>query len=333
MNPFIIAEIGVNHDGDFNKAIKLVEIAKIAGASAVKFQSFTAERISAISTPKVEYQEERDIKRTHFNMLRDLELTFNEQEAIFNHCYEIGIEFFSTPYSIIDAKFLNDLGVKRFKTASADIVDLPLHKAISDFGKETLISTGMATKAEIQSVVNIYKNAKCNIVLMHTTSEYPTNINNCNLLKLELLRMMSPMALGYSDHTTSSTCAIMATALSCTYFEKHFTLNKSDPGPDHAASLNPVEFKNYVEDLNLAFSALGKQDAIRTDKEQNMADTSRKSLHYARNLRIGESITLDDLKLVRPGTGILYSGADEIVGQKLSINVNINEIVKKDQFN
>jgi sialic acid synthase SpsE len=173
MNPFIIAEIGVNHDGSIEKAMHLVTAAQNSGASAAKFQSFSADRLASELTPKVEYQKLRDSERTHFEMLRELELSFSDQAKIKNYCDSIGIEFMSTPYAIEDAAFLNSINVKYFKIASADIVDLPLLEFVSKAKKITLISTGMASIKEIREAIKIFQVNKSPFILMHTTSEYP----------------------------------------------------------------------------------------------------------------------------------------------------------------
>ncbi len=321
MKPFIIAEIGVNHDGRLAKALKLVDSAVRAGADAVKFQSFAAARLASPLTPKVAYQIERDAQRTHYEMLNSLELSFEEQKILYDYCNKVGIEFLSTPYSQTDAVFLNSLGVRKFKVCSADIVDIPLHKLISGFGKLTLISTGMASTAEIAAVANIYKSAGTPFVLLHTTSEYPASHQNANIKKLHNLELLEPDALGYSDHTADTTCSLLALSFGCTFFEKHLTIDKSDLGPDHSASLNALEFTDYVSDLHKAFVALGDKDATPTSKELDMAMTSRKSLHYARDLKTGEELELTDVAMLRPFNGLPWSQVGEVVGKKLLHNV------------
>ena len=327
MNPFIIAEIGVNHDGNVKKAIALIDGAIEVGASAAKFQSFSAERLASKSTPKVAYQIKRDSDRSHFDMLKSLELTFKDQELLFEYCNQNGIEFLSTPYSLEDATFLNSLGVDKFKVASADIVDIPLHELISDFGKLTLVSTGMASAHEIKEVVDIYREKNTPLVLLHTTSEYPANYRNANLQKLTLLKQYNTHGIGYSDHTPDSMCSIMAVSYGCSYFEKHLTVNKSDPGPDHSASLNILEFKDYVSEIRKAFSALGDVNAPRSNMEEDMAKTSRKSLHYSTDLQAGDFLQLSHLTLLRPGYGFLWNRRNELIGKVLKRDVKKMELI------
>jgi N,N'-diacetyllegionaminate synthase len=327
MNPYIIAEIGVNHDGSLEKAINLIAAAKASRASAVKFQSFSARRLATVSTPKAGYQKQKDGQRTHFEMLKQLELSFSDQSKIKKYCDSIGIEFMSTPYAIEDAEFLNSLEVKIFKIASADIVDLPLIEFISKLNKLTLISTGMASLKEIREVVNIFEANKSKFVLMHTTSEYPTRLEVTNIARLKSLKDLSPGGIGFSDHTTNSLGAIMATAIGCTYFEKHFTLDRNDLGPDHSASLEPHNFNRYVEDIQSAFTILGSSEFKRTEGEEDMAKTSRKSLHFSRNLERGHKIIEEDLILLRPGIGLMWSEREKIIGRVLKKNITTNTLI------
>lgn len=317
MKIFIIAEIGVNHDGKYEKAIRLIDHAIAAGADAVKFQSFAASRLSTLRAPKVDYQNARDLNSSHFEMLRNLELSFEEQSRIKEYCDKSKIEFISTPYGLEDAQFLNSIGVTKFKVASADVVDIPLHELIASFGKLTIASTGMATRSEIDRIHSIYSSSETPLVLMHTTSEYPSSLENANLLKLEYLKSLAPIAIGYSDHTTTSLCASMAVAMGCTYFEKHLTSNKGDIGPDHAASLNPTEFKEFVRSIRDAGTALGSALAGRSAKEEQMASVSRKSLHYKVGLPMGALLKEGDLILLRPGDGVLWDSKNQFVGKRL----------------
>jgi N,N'-diacetyllegionaminate synthase len=330
MKPFVIAEIGVNHNGNLESAIQLIDAAKNSGADAVKFQSFSAERISSIHTPKVPYQEINDFRPSHFQMLKDLELSFKDQEFLFDYCNSNEIEFLSTPYSIVDANFLQNLGVNKFKIASADIVDLPLNEVVASFGKLTLISTGMATETEISQAISFYENRNTPFVLLHTTSEYPTTPNNVNLNKLERLRKFGSVGLGFSDHSQDSISALVSVGFGCRYFEKHLTLDKKADGPDHAASCDPAELKSYVDSINYAFKLLGSHEINKTRGEESMALTSRKSLHFSRAMVPGEILREKDLKLLRPGKGILWSERSLVLGRVLSSQVSDGEFVEND---
>jgi sialic acid synthase SpsE len=329
---FIIAEIGVNHDGNLDKAKKLIDVAMSSGADAVKFQSFTARNLCTISTPKVDYQMQRDKSSSHFDMLARLELSHESQVMLKKYSENKGIEFMSTPYGLEDARFLNSIGVNKFKTASADIVDIPLHELIASFRKLTIASTGMATQSEIERICKIYSSLETPLVLMHTTSEYPSAPENANLVKIDYLKSLATFAFGYSDHTASSLCATMAVAKGCTYFEKHLTLNKDDSGPDHGASLNPAEFKDYVSSIREAGLALGSVNARRSAKEEQMALVSRKSLHYKVALPQGVTLREEDLTLLRPGDGVLWDSRSMLLGKSLIRDVKPGEQLRPEDL-
>jgi sialic acid synthase SpsE len=265
-------------------------------------------------------------------MLRDLELSFPDQVKIKEYCDYIGIEFMSTPYSIEDASFLNSLDVNYFKIASADIVDLPLLEFVSKTKRPTLISTGMASLKEIKEAVDIFQINKTPFILMHTTSEYPTKIEDTNIARMKSLFDLGLGEIGFSDHTTNSYGAIMATALGCKFFEKHFTLNVDDQGPDHAASLEPNKFKEYVHDIETAFKVLGSSEFKRTQGEEGMARTSRKSLHFASDLRKNHKLTIEDLVLLRPGSGLMWSESKKVLGRILNTEVFKDTLIRLDNF-
>jgi N,N'-diacetyllegionaminate synthase len=330
--PFIIAEIGVNHDGQLPKAQNLIIQAKLAGASAVKFQSFSAEQLASQDTPKVAYQKNRDLSDSHFQMLKNLELTFDQQRSLFDFCLENQVEFLSTPYSCEQAEFLNELGVEKFKTASADIIDIPLHRKIASFNKLTIISTGMATIEEIRKVVEIYTRLSCPFALLHTTSEYPCPPSHANLKKIGSLKSFGAKEIGFSDHTLGNVAAQVALGLGCTIFEKHFTLNRSDSGPDHFASADPQEFKLYVNAIKEAWRFLGSDSALMSPAEIEMKSISRKSLCYSKAYSRGEIIDYDDLVLMRPGSGLDWWALADSLPMPLAADVKLGEQVKLSHF-
>ena len=328
----VIAEIGVNHDGDVQKAKELMSGAKAAGADVVKFQSFKAEELASSLTPKVPYQLIGDSNPTHLSMLKNLELTHQQQTELFAFSKEIGIEFLSTPYSVAEAKFLESLGVSAFKTASADIVDIPLHQYLASLGKAVIASTGMATRAEIEEIVSIYAKVGCELVLMHCTSEYPTPAENSNMQRISTLSKDFKLQIGFSDHSLDETAAVIAVALGSRIFEKHITLNKSDFGPDHAASLNLKEFEMYSNAIRKAERVLGTGNYVRTPAEDLMAQTSRKSLHLSRKLQKGDQLMKEDLVLMRPGTGLFWSEAQKILGKHALRDLSKLHLLSEDDF-
>jgi sialic acid synthase SpsE len=330
--PNIIAEAGVNHNGSLDLAKKLCVAAVEAGANSIKFQTFTTEDLASKDTPKVDYQKKFDRNATHFEMLKKLELSFDDQILVKNFCDDIGIEFFSTPYGIKEANFLNQIGVKTFKVASADIVDIPLHETIASFQKFTIITTGMADVKEIQEVVSIYRLNNCRFALLHTTSQYPTPIENANLKRITALRDLFDCEVGFSDHTEDSTAALVAAGLGANIFEKHFTLDRDLDGPDHKASADPSQLKRYIEQIHLARLALGEPSFIRTKEEEGMALTSRKSLHTSKELVKGHAIALEDLRLMRPGSGMYWSQKNAIIGRTLDKDLPENSLITLDDF-
>ena len=331
-HPFIIAEAGVNHNGSLAEAFKLVDVAKEAGASAVKFQSFKAEQLASISTPKVEYQKQDQKHKTHFEMLKALELTHKQQEEIFQYCNQSKIEFMSTPYSIAEFNFLKELGLQKIKIASADIVDIPLHLEIAKSQLSAIASTGMASIDEIAAIVEIYKQYKTDLTLLHCTSEYPTSHRTSKVKRIILLKESFGCKVGYSDHTLDSISAVLSVALGAEVFEKHITLDKKANGPDHAASLDPLEFKAYVNDLTNAQIAFSTENFDRTDNEEQMASVSRKSLHFSRNLNRGATVRQEDFKMMRPSNGLSWQNGIDLIGEKLIKNVLVDEPVALHQF-
>jgi len=316
---FLIAEIGVNHNGDMHLAKRMIDAAKSSGADAVKFQTFTAEALVSQGTPKVRYQESTTSpEETHFEMIQKLELKRDDHFLLKTYCEEVGIEFLSTPYDIDSAKFLHEeLGVSLFKTASADIVDLPLHQYIASTGKHSIVSVGMASLGEIEDVVNVYSSAvNKNLTLLHCISNYPCADESLNLKVMLTLKNAFQLDVGYSDHSLGYEAAVLSVAFGATVIEKHFTLDKKLPGPDHSASSTPEEFALLKNAVRRAESMLGSPVKRCQDEEKQMSLVSRKSIVAARNIQAGEIIHSQDLVLKRPGTGITSKFINYFVGKK-----------------
>lgn len=303
-SPYLIAEAGVNHNGSLDEAKKLVDAAVWAGADAVKFQSFNASRLVRPATSLVPYQE--GSAADHYALLEGLELSRQDQSEIFNYCKNAGITFLSTPYSADDARFLLDLGVKTFKIASADIVDLELHSFLCDNGVQVLASTGMSNRYEVERLVTYYARRLNieNLWLMQCVSNYPASLESQNLRVLYLFRDLVGERIGFSDHTSSSLSALVAIGAGALVFEKHLTLNRKSSGPDHAASLEPKQFSAYVEDLRLAFMALGTGLKEPQVEELEMRKISRKGVYLARDVESGEVVDWPDVSLMRPANGM-----------------------------
>lgn len=321
---YLIAEIGVNHNGDMGLAQKMVLAAKHAGADAVKFQTFTAAALATGDTPKVRYQQgTTSINESHFEMLKKLELSRPEHCELLAFCASEQIDFLSTPYDIDSAKFLFELGVKMFKTASADLVDLPLQQYIASTGKPAIVATGMSGLGEVEQVVNIFEQSgNPNLILLHCVSNYPCSDASLNLRAMSTLGQAFNLPVGYSDHSVGMLASVVSISLGAKVIEKHFTLDKSLPGPDHKASSTPEEFAELVQNVRRAERMLGSHRKECQEEERQMAAVSRKSLTLARDVRAGEILTKDDLRLLRPGTGILASFISRVTGMRAKTSLN-----------
>jgi len=330
---FIISEIGVNHNGSVDLAKKMIDSSIEAGADAVKFQTFTAESLVSKSTPKVKYQKNTTSDdETHYEMIKSLELSRNDHIELIKYCKN-KIEFMSTPYDVESAQFLDELGVKIFKTASADIVDHRLHKFIARTGKPVIISTGMATIEEIDEVIEIYKSEKnSNVTLLHCISNYPCNFESLNLSVLKTLQERYGFNVGYSDHAIGPIPALASVVLGSTVVEKHFTIDKNLPGPDHKASSSPEEFKELVDLIRFGEKIRGSSLKQIQDEEKEMRLISRKSIFYSKDLKKGVKILDEHLTLRRPGTGLYSNMIPNILGKNLKKDIKSDTIVQLDDL-
>ena len=245
--PYFIAEIGVNHNGNMTLAKKMIASAKKSGADAVKFQTIKASSLVTPKTPKVKYQKSTTNKKeTHYEMIESLELSEKNHIILKNFCKKKKIDFLSTPYDVQSAKFLDKIGCKIFKTSSADLVDLEMHQYLAKKNKKVIISTGMANNKEIENCLKIYKKySNKNFVLLHCVSNYPCSLKSLNMSVIPLMKKKYKCQIGYSDHSSGSSAAVLSFALGARVFEKHFTINKNLKGPDHKASALPEEFRSY----------------------------------------------------------------------------------------
>lgn len=327
---YVIAEIGVNHNGDLELAKEMVRAAKNAGANAVKFQTFTADALVTRGTPKVRYQESTTSPaESHYEMIKRLELGRPQHVVLFDYCTQVGIDFISTPYDLESAQFLNDIGVKLFKTASADLVDLPLQEYLASIGKPVMVATGMANLGEVEQVVSIFDGANNqNLLLLHCVSNYPCSDASLNLRAMNTLAAAFNKPVGYSDHSVGPLAASLSVALGAKVVEKHFTLDKNMPGPDHKASSTPDEFRELAQHIRRAEVMLGSAKKSCQPEESQMAGVSRKSLVFARAVNAGQTIGLQDLRLMRPGTGIGANFMKNIVGMRVSRDIEALQQVR-----
>jgi N,N'-diacetyllegionaminate synthase len=319
---FIIAEIGVNHNNSLKLAKKLIIEAKKAGCDAVKFQTFKAATLVRPNTKKVPYQKKNiNDREDHYHLIKNLELKEKDHFILKKFCSLNKIEFISTPYDVQSAKFLSELGVNIFKTASADLYDFELHNYLSKTRKHVIISTGMSTIKDIKKTLSIYKkNNTKNYSLLHCTSNYPCSYKSVNLNVLEELKKYSSV-VGYSDHTLGSLTSCVAVGLGGRIIEKHFTLNKKMKGPDHKASADPKELKELVKNIRTTEKILGSSKKAIQLEERDMLNISKKGLYFAENLNSGTKITRKHILNIRPANSLTSFDIKKFVGKKLTKNV------------
>ncbi|KEH98043.1 N-acetylneuraminate synthase [Clostridium massiliodielmoense] len=320
---FIIAEAGVNHNGDIILAKKLVDKAIYAGVDAVKFQTFKTEKLVTRYASMAKYQKDNiGTEDTQFNMLKKLELSYDEFIELKNYCDEKGILFMSTPFDFESAKFLNDIGVEIFKIGSTDLTNIPLLQYVAKFKKPIILSSGMATLGEVEeAVMALRHNGISDIAVLHCTSNYPAKIESVNLNAMNTIKNSFNVIGGYSDHTEGITIPIAASALGADIIEKHFTLDKNMEGPDHKASLNPEELKCMVSEIRKVNIALGSGIKTFTNSEIDTIKVARKSIVASKNIKKGEIITEKHLDYKRPGTGLAPKYYKDIIGKRASIDI------------
>lgn len=327
---FIIAEIGVNHNGDMALARRMVGAAKEAGANAVKFQTFTADTLVSYGTPKVRYQQTTTApEETHYEMIKNLEFRRKDHRPLKDYCENLGLIFISTPYDLDSAKFLHEeLDIDLFKTASADLVDIPLQRYLASTKKPSIVSVGMASLGEVETTVNLYSEAENkSMTLLHCVSNYPCANNSINMNVLCTLRQAFQLPVGYSDHSVGQEAVVVAIALGATVIEKHFTLDKRLSGPDHLASSTPQEFALLVASIRRAETMLGSPIKRIQKEEMQMSEVSRKSIVLLEDLKSGDVILAKHLGLKRPGTGMDSQFLDYFVGKRLLGDKSANTLM------
>lgn len=330
MGTFIIAEAGVNHNGSLDMAKKLVDKAKMIGADCVKFQTFKSELLVTEEAPLANYQT-KNVSNTNsqLEMLKKLELSYDEFEVLYKYCAEKGIKFLSTPFDIQSAEFLNSLGMDIWKIPSGEITNLPLLEYIGNKNGKIILSTGMCGDNEVEDAVRVLKNMGDNeIILLHCTTEYPAPYESVNLKAMQTLHESFGLPVGYSDHTLGNEVAIAAVAMGACVIEKHFTLDKSLEGPDHKASLEPDEFAEMVRQIRNIDIALG--DGIKKVQEVEKKNrlVARKSIVACKNISKGEIILEDMITVKRPGTGISPMRLREVVGSRAIKDFKKNELIQ-----
>lgn len=315
---FVIAEAGVNHNGELRLAMELVDIASNAGADAVKFQTFDAERLVTRDAPKAEYQASATGENeSQYDMLHRLELSFDDHRALVKRCSERGILFLSTPFDEESADMLDALDVCAYKTPSGELTNLPYLQHIARNGKPMIVSTGMATLGEVEeAMASIESVGGSQVALLHCVSNYPADPATVNLRAMDTLSKAFGVPTGYSDHTSGLEIAFASVALGAAVIEKHFTIDRTMPGPDHRASLEPEELVALVHGIRSIESSLGDGRKSPSVKELDTARVARKSLVLARDVAAGALLCDADILIKRPGTGIAPKFRLQVVGRE-----------------
>ncbi len=320
---FIIAEAGVNHNGDMSLARKLIDAAKEAGADAIKFQTFTPEELSSEIAPQAAYQiVNTGQEEPQIDMLRRLVLPHKEHQALKQYAEERGLVFLSTPFSIADSDFLETLDLVAFKIPSGELTNMPFLAHVAKKGKTILMSTGMGTLEEVKDAIKtLTENGAKDIALFHCTSMYPAPFEDLNLRAMKTIADETGLPTGYSDHSEGIAIPIATVALGAHLLEKHFTLDRNLPGPDHKASLEPGELKEMITSVRLVERALGSSEKKPTEGELDTARIARKSVVAKKDIAKGSTLAEADLYIVRPGTGIPPKRLPELIGKTASTDI------------
>ncbi|KJS19604.1 MAG: hypothetical protein VR72_17985 [Clostridiaceae bacterium BRH_c20a] len=330
MNVYIIAEAGVNHNGSIDIAKKMVDEAKEAGVDCIKFQTFVSKNIVSKNTNKAEYQKQQTyVNESQLDMLKKLELSFDEFVQLNEYCRKKEIEFLSTAFDFDSIDFLDSLNMKRWKIPSGEITNLPLLIKIARFGKPVILSTGMSTMEDIRAAVKaLTENGSGDITVLHCTTEYPTPYEDVNLRAMNTIQDEFNLSIGYSDHTKGIEISIAAVAKGATVIEKHFTLDRNMEGPDHKASLDPGELKAMVIAIRNVEIAIGSSEKKPAESEKKNIEIARKSIIAKRNILKGERFTEENLTMKRPGNGISPMRWFEVIGQSATRDFEEDELIE-----
>jgi N,N'-diacetyllegionaminate synthase len=328
----IIAEAGVNHNGSISNAYKLIDAAKAAGVDYVKFQTFKADNLVSKSAPKAEYQIHNTANEsdTQYEMLKNLELSEKQHEALIAYCKEVDINFFSTAFDLESLQYLKNIGLNLVKIPSGEITNLPYLRKAAELFSRIILSTGMSNLSDIEAAINVFKlKGIDDITILHCNTEYPTPMKDVNLLAMINIKEQFKFNIGYSDHTLGIEVPIAAVALGATIIEKHFTLDRTMDGPDHAASLEPNELKMMVDairNIELAISGDGIKQPSSSEKK-NIA-IARKSIVAAKSISKGTVFTEFNLTVKRPGNGISPMKWDDIIGKVSTKDYQEDELIE-----
>jgi N-acetylneuraminate synthase len=331
LKTLIIAEAGVNHNGSLEMAFELIDAASDAGADVVKFQTFKAENLVTKSAAKADYQlGTTDVQETQFEMIKKLELSYDMHHKLISKCKEKGIRFSSTGFDTSSVDILIELGVDFLKVPSGEITNLPYLRHVGTKGLPIILSTGMCTMEEVANALEILEKAgarKADVTVLHCNTEYPTPMEDVNLCAMLSMKKELGIKAGYSDHTLGVEIPIAAVAMGATVIEKHFTLDRTMEGPDHAASLEPNELKQMVLSIRNIEKALGDGLKKPSKSERDNIGIVRKSIVASKYIKVGEKFTEENLAVKRPGKGISPLKWDELLGLEANKDFQADELI------
>ena len=327
---FVIAEAGVNHNGSLDNALKLVDIAKEAGADCVKFQTYIVENLINEEAEMADYQKANTkSEKTQYELLKSLCLNFDDFLILRDYCVKKGIMFLSTPFDLGSIDFLNDLGVKIWKIPSGEITNFPYLSKIGSTRKEVILSTGMCTLNEVGNAIEVLKEyGTKQITLLHCTTEYPAPVDEINLLAMKKMEKEFKVPIGYSDHSEGFEISLAAVAMGAVVIEKHFTIDKDMPGPDHKASLSPIELKEMVTAIRKIEAAMGSGEKNPTKSEMVNMNLVRKSIVASKDIKQGEILTETNVTVKRPGSGLSPMEWKKVMGSKAKMNFKKNQMIE-----
>ena len=329
MSVYIIAEAGVNHNGDINLAYQLVDAAKAAGVDCIKFQTFKSENLVSHTAQKAEYQKAATGDSSQQDMLKQLELSFGEFVSLKEYCDRKGICFLSTPFDFESIEFLNSIEMPFWKIPSGEVTNYPYLVALAKTGKPVVMSTGMCEMQEIEDAIAVLReNGASDIKLLHCNTEYPTPYEDVNLRAMKTLRDAFGVEVGYSDHTKGIEVPIAAVAMGAAVIEKHFTLDRNMEGPDHKASLEPQELKQMVDSIRHIEAALGSGDKRPSPSEKKNMAVARKSIVAAKRIKAGDILTEENITVKRPGNGICPMRWKEVLGTRAVRDFEEDELIE-----
>ncbi|MBN1492945.1 MAG: N-acetylneuraminate synthase family protein [Candidatus Omnitrophica bacterium] len=328
---FIIAEAGVNHDGNFDQALQLISLAKRAGADAIKFQAFTAE---ALCDRMLE--EEKDVEnltggsKSSYAMYKTLEFTDEQLRELKAYADREDIVFFASVFDLERAYLLHEMGMELFKISSGDITHFPLQRYVASFGKPVILSTGMATMVEVKNAVAVLEEAGCHdIIILHCTSDYPPRSDEINLNSIKSMSDLLDLPVGYSDHTQGIEVPFALAGMKVPVIEKHFTVDATLPGPDHKLSLDPYEFYAMVSGIRKIEAAMGSYEKQPTRRERTIVKTTRRGIKAGRDIQAGETLHCDDMRIIKPMTGLGPEFYELLDGKKVKRSIKVNEPIEK----